>query len=252
MVSCDKNFVRISAQVVLILSLMGVCLIVHPKFHRLTWVIEPNPPESSYKMLPEVTKTMCLGYEQLVSDIFWLRFVQYVGDSEARQADQCKYAYAFLDMITTLDPHFIQPYWFAAFIVGSEMHRPDLAQLLIQRGIRANQDNWYLPYIAGINQYLFAHKELEAAKYYRMAARFPHAPPWLSRQAEILQAKIPSLVKEVNTWDTIYRNSTDPMVKERAKEHLAATWMRVFKVSPSEEIRKKARKALAELGVEVR
>lgn len=201
---------------------------------------------------PGAIRVFCLGHEQLAADLFWLKFVQYIGDSEARRTDRYDLAYDYLDIVTSLDPRFTQPYWFAAFTVGAEMKRPDLAQKLIERGIQANQNNWYLPFIAGINQYLFAHNETAAANYYRLASKFPDAPKWLGRQAEILQAKIPSLVKEVNTWDTIYRTSTDPLVKERAKERLAATWMRVFKVSPSEEIRKKARTALAELGVEVR
>lgn len=200
---------------------------------------------------PSKVKLFCLGYEQLAADLYWLRFIQYIGDGAERAKDKYAHAYEYLDLVTTLDPRFVQPYWFAAFVVGSEMKRPDLANTLIQRGMQANQDNWYLPFIAGINQYLFAHNETEAAKYYRLAAKFPDAPKWLGRQAEVLQAKIPSLVKEVNTWDTIYRSSADPLVKERAKERLAATWMRVFKVSPSEEIRKKARTALNELGVQV-
>lgn len=193
-----------------------------------------------------------LGYDQLLADMAWLSFVQVIGDSRVATKQDILIVYDYLDLITKLDPHFIKPYWFAAFTLGGDFHRPWMAQRLIDRGLAKHQDNWYLPYIAGINQYLFAHRETEAARYYRMAAKFPDAPKWLGRQAEILQAKIPSLVKEVNTWDTIYRNSTDALVKERAKERLAATWMRVFKVSPSEEIRKRARKALAELGVEVR
>ena len=213
--------------------------------------LEQSPHDSSL-LKPEVARILCFGNDQLAADIYWLRFVQYIGDSQGRQADKLQFAYEYLDLVTSLDPLFIKPYWFAAFILGSDMNRPDLAQKLIERGVRANQNNWYLPFIAGVNQYLFAHNEIEAARYYRMASKFPDAPKWLGRQAEILQAKIPSLVKEVNTWDTIYRTSSDPLVKVRAKERLASTWMRVFKASPSEEIRKKARKALAELGVEVR
>lgn len=192
---------------------------------------------------------LLLSDKRLSSDVYWLAFIQYIGNSEKKQTDV---VYKLLDRTTSLDPQFVQPYYFAAFTLGSELKRPDLAQRLIERGIHANQNDWCLPFIAGINQYLFAHNEGAAANYYRLAAKFPDAPKWLGRQAEILQAKIPSLVKEVNTWDTIYRTSTDLLVKERAKERLAATWMRVFKVSSSEEIRKKARKALAELGVEVR
>jgi hypothetical protein len=193
-----------------------------------------------------------LGYDQLLADFVWLSFVQDIGESRIPTKQDVLIFSDYLDLITKLDPRFIKPYWFAAFTLGGDFHRPRMAQRIIDRGLATHQDNWYLPFIAGINQYLFAHNEAEAAKYYRQAAKFPDAPKWLGRQAEILQAKIPSLVKDVNTWDTIYRTSADPLVKERAKERLAATWMRVFKVSPSEEIRKKARKALAELGVEVR
>ncbi len=232
----------------------AAALLLRVGLHEITNLESPISPHIPWdlQLKPNVIRNFCLGNEQLAADIYWLRFVQYIGDGDARRRDKYESAYEYLDLVTSLDPRFTQPYWFAAFTVGAEMKRPDLAQKLIERGIQANQNNWYLPFIAGINQYLFAHNETAAAKYYRLASKFPDAPKWLGRQAEILQAKIPSLVKEVNTWDTIYRNSTDPLVKERAKERLAATWMRVFKVSPSEEIRKKARTALAELGVEVR
>lgn len=232
----------------------GAATIAHLGLIRINEVCalsRPSEPKPIF-LKPEALKLICLGHEQLAADIYWLRFVQYIGDGPARHTDKYENAYDYLDLVTTLDPRFTQPYWFAAFVVGAEMKRPDLAQKLIERGIQANQDNWYLPFIAGINQYLFAHNETAAASYYKLAAKFPDSPKWLGRQAEILQAKIPSLVKEVNTWDTIYRTSTDQLVKERAKERLAATWMRIFRLSPSEVIRKRARKALAELGVEVR
>lgn len=216
------------------------------------------PPVQSFeiavsKIQPRILRASCFGFDQLVADLFWLSFIQVSATGSALpNSDKSLVAFRYLDLITFLDPLFVQPYWFAAFTVGSEMKRPDLAKKLIDRGIQANQNNWYLPYIAGINQYLFAHNEIEAAKYYRMAAKFPDAPKWLGRQALILEAKIPSQIKEINTWDTIYRTSDDPLVKQRAREHLAASWMKVFKLSPSEEIRKRARTALSELGVEVR
>ena len=239
---------------ILVLLTFAAVIVSHVGLVALTHETDFLVPSSREPILlqPEVVKLFCLGHEQLAADLYWLRFVQYIGDGQARRTDKYNSAYDYLNIVTTLDPRFTQPYWFAAFVVGSEMKRPDLAQTLIERGIQANQENWYLPFIACINQYLFAHNETGAASYYRLAARFPDAPKWLGRQAEILQAKIPSLVKEVNTWDTIYRTSSEPLVKERAKERLAATWMRVFKLSPSEEIRKRARTALAELGVEVR
>ena len=236
-----------------LLLLFCTCQLLHFKLQQKLHAAEPYRRSEFFVLVKANSLKLCsLGFDQLIADFYWLSFIQYFGSSAERLGDNSSLAFNYLDITTSLDPYFVQPYWFAPFTVGSEMNRPDLAKKLIDRGIQANQNNWYLPYIAGINQYLFAHNEIEAAKYYRMAAKFPDAPKWLGRQAQILEAKIPSQIKEINTWDTIYRTSDDPLVKQRAREHLAASWMKVFKLSPSEEIRKRARSALSELGVEVR
>jgi hypothetical protein len=185
----------------------------------------------------------------VIADVYWLAFVQYVGDTEARRRDHYKDAEHFIDLITTLNPNLIQAYYFAAFIIGAELHKPDIANSLIERGIRTNQDNWYLPFIAGINQYLYAHNEMAAAKYYRMAAKFPDAPQWLPRQAEILEARIPSIIKEINTWNNIYCSSKDAIVQDRAREHLLSLWMRVYKTAPNAVLKRRAAQQLHNLGL---
>ncbi len=37
---------------------------------------------------PEVVKLFCLGHEQLAADLYWLRFIQYIGDGNARRTDR--------------------------------------------------------------------------------------------------------------------------------------------------------------------
>lgn len=194
---------------------------------------------------------MTLGFDQLIADCYWLAFINYVGDGSAREQDHYRQSDDFLDLITTLDPYFVQPYWFTAFVVGSEQGQPARAQEIIDRGVTANPDNWYLPYIGGINLYLFAHKEVEAARYYRRASRYPDAPKWLARQADILEAKIPSQIKELNTWSNIYSSAQEGLVKEMAKEKLTEGWMQVFKRAPTDPIRRRAHAALKELGIDV-
>jgi hypothetical protein len=135
--------------------------------------------------------------------------------------------------------------------VGADQGRPDLADKILKRGIAANPDNWYIPYIAGLNQYLFAHNESEAAKYYLMAARFPEAPHWIGGQAKILALKIPSVIKEIRTWDYIYRSNEPPKVRQRAKEQLVKLWLVVFKNAGNKDIRDKARHALNDLDYEL-
>ncbi len=198
----------------------------------------------------EAVKLFSLGYDKLLADIYWLAFVQYIGDPLARTLDHSTCAYRYLDLITFLDPQFIQPYWFAAFTIGAEENKPDLAQKIIERGIENNRDNWSLPFIAGINQYLFAHNDVAAAKFYKMAAKYPGAPPWLARQAAILQARIPSFVKEINIYSNIYDSNGDALVRKRAHDKLISLWSQIYKLSPNEEIRKRAAKALSRLEYE--
>lgn len=197
-------------------------------------------------------RLVSLGFDKLLADCYWLSFIGYYGDSESRKQDRYALAGNYLDLITSLDPQFVQPYWFAAFCIGNDQKNPQRAAEILEKGIAANQDNWYLPFIAGFNQYMFAKNELGAAKYYRQASKYPGAPDWLERQAKILEAKIPSTIKEINTWTDVYQSISEEGLRQRAKEKLIRLWMSVYSKSPSEEIRKRARAELSELGVDLR
>ncbi len=192
-----------------------------------------------------------MGYEQLIADIYWLSFISYEGSGAQRSQDKYSKSYDYLNLITSLDPKFLQAYWFTAFSIGDEQRRPDLADQILQRGIKENPDNWSIPYIAGINAYLYWHDEAKAAKYYRMAARFPEAPRWLAGQAKILESGIPSIVKKIRTWDAIYRSNEPEKVRNRAKEQLIALWLAVFNSNAGKQIKERARQALIDLDYQV-
>ncbi|MBK7839346.1 MAG: hypothetical protein IPJ49_17080 [Candidatus Obscuribacter sp.] len=69
-----------------------------------------------------------LGYDQLLSDFYWLSFINYEGDGQGRALDKYALCSEYLDLITSLDPHFAQAYWFTAFSVGADQGRPDLGR----------------------------------------------------------------------------------------------------------------------------
>jgi hypothetical protein len=197
-------------------------------------------------------KLLSLGYDELVADCLWLQFIQYIGDKENRGNGRSDVAALMLDEITGLDPHFSQAYFFIASIIGGEQHDPDRADTLLQRGITANPDNWYIPFIAGVNKYLFAHDEIGAARYYRVASKFPSAPTWLSGQVQILESKIPSTVKSINVWQKISESSSEPAVKQRARFELCSLWVHVRNhAPPGSLVRKRAEAELEALGVNI-
>lgn len=210
-------------------------------------LLHTSSPEITLLPSKECVKAFALGFDDVIADIYWLEFIQYFGNSAARHRDNFRKAYDYLDLITSLDPHFVPAYYFAAFVLGQERREPQRAAELINRGISSNPDNWYLPYVAGINQYLYAHDDIKAAKYYRMAAKYPEAPKWLGRQAKILEAEIPSVIKVINVWDSIYASASDSTVKECARAKLLELWGRIYKTAPSNEIRNRAHSEMLKL-----
>lgn len=196
-------------------------------------------------------RLVSMGFDKLLADCYWLSFIVYYGDSEARKQDRYALAGNYLELITSLDPQFVQPYWFAAFCVGNDQKNLQRAAEILEKGIAANQDNWYLPFIAGFNQYMFAKDESGAARYYRQASKYPDAPAWLARQADILDAKIPSAIKEINAWNDVFYSVKEEGLKQRAREKLIRLWLDVYKRSPSEKIRMRAVESLGQLGVNI-
>ncbi|MBX9696389.1 MAG: hypothetical protein K2Z81_28635 [Cyanobacteria bacterium] len=189
-------------------------------------------------------RLVSLGFEQVIADYYWLQFIYYVGDSKARDLDHYEHADRYLDLITGLDPRIIQAYWFAAFTVGGDQKNPERAAELIERGLQANQDNWYLPYIAAVNQFLFARNTSEAARYYRMAAKYKGAPDWLERQATILDSNIPVLAKSANIWLNVFNSAEDDTIRERARITASKLWSVIYNTAPTDKIRIQARKVL--------
>jgi hypothetical protein len=247
-----SKVVKIGKFLILVIAIIstGYC---HIKLKEKLY--DQNVPTScNQTWLPSIAvmRLISLGYERLWADLYWLAFIQYIGDQEACLADKFSKSYNYLNLITQLDPHFVLAYWFAAFTIGSDMKRPDLADAIIARGIENNKNDWFLPYIAGVNQYLFAKNEAKAAKFYRMAAKFPDSPPWMARQAIILEAKIPSQIKEIGTWEAIYSSqSNNSLVKDTARTKLINLWLKIYKEAPSAPIKKRAKQKLNELGIDV-
>ena len=176
---------RLSCLALLLLALLGSMWARERSLSCLASSLKTTDSSlESSGLLPSArhARLLGLGYDQLMADLYWLAFVGYEGDTLSRGKDNYALCAPYLELVTGLDPHFIQAYWFCAFSVGADQKRPDLADKIIKAGIEANPDSWYLPYIAGLNAYLYGHDETKAAKYYRLAARFPEAPHWLAEQ----------------------------------------------------------------------
>ncbi len=203
------------------------------------------------QLLPSasIAQLFSLGYDRLLADFYWLGFVQYMG-APPNPSNRFQQAYQYVDLITTLDPRFSSAYWFGAWSIGYWQKRPDLADKILQRGIAALPGDWDMPFMGGVNQYLFAHDAKRAAHYYRQASLLPGAPEYLARQAIILASPIPEYEKRIRSLSTLYYSAKEANLKQSAYNELVGMLYKMYKEAPVETVRRGARDRLIKLGID--
>lgn len=169
-------------------------------------------------------KAMSLEYAPLAADLYWTRVVQYYGDKRARHDPNLDMLWPLLDVTTTLDPNLIPPYRFGSTFLAEPRprgaDRPDLAVEFLQRGIRANPDEWRLYEDLGFVYYFNARDSGKASAAFLEGSRNPKAGIWM----KILAAKIAEQgqTRETSTflWNEIYNSAANNDVKQNALTHL--------------------------------
>jgi hypothetical protein len=215
--------------------------------------IPPEIIDNSKQTLPsaESVKLCSLGFDKFLSDMYWLELVQYLGEWRERGKGFVS-TYDYVNLITSLDPYFEKAYWFGCWSIGYWQMRPDLAEKIIQRGMSYSPNDWFLPYIAGVNENIFAHDSKKAAAYYRRAAKLPGAPDFLNRQAEILESAVPELVKQWKSLAQLYESTNDKQLKESIKPQMASVLVAMYHEAPTQTIRDSALERLRNLGYDTK
>jgi hypothetical protein len=133
----------------------------------------------------EVLKRMVLGYDQLAADILWLNIVQVLGEPEARASDYEWLSHA-LDVVTTLNPHYVYAYDVGGVVLAELAGRVDWSNALLEKGLAANPEAWRLPFQLGFNAFFHQQDYVCAADYMALAARLPGRPAYVPELASRL------------------------------------------------------------------
>ncbi len=169
-------------------------------------------------------KKFSLGYEPLLADIYWTRSVQYYGDRVGVRGSKFDSLWPLLDITTELDPKMIVAYRFGAIFLAEPglggADRPDLAIVLVKRGIAQNPDNWELNADLGFLYYWWMRDYPASSQAYLVGSRNPKAPPWLGMMAARIAQKGGSIQTSRMIWSQIYDTTRDPTVRKRALEML--------------------------------
>jgi len=172
----------------------------------------PQPVADSnllYIRSGESLKRIALSYRSLLADVYWIRTVQHYGGTKRAQDQGRRYdlLYPLLDLTTSLDPQFDVVYRFGAIFLAepfpSGAGRPDQAIALLEKGLKAQPDDWDLAQQIGFIHYWWRHDYPTAADWFQRASTMPEAPAWLAAMAAVTLAEGGSFDSSRRLWQQV-------------------------------------------------
>jgi hypothetical protein len=169
-------------------------------------------------------KLMSLEYDPLLADIYWTRVIQYYGRKHAQQNADVQLLWPLLDISTTLDPHLMIAYRFGYLFLSEPppfgAGRTDLAEQLLQRGIRENPDEWRLYEDLGFLYYYNLKDYAKSSAAFLEGSKNPSAQLFM----KVLAAKILEQGDNRETsaflWQEIYNSAKNEDIRKNAMTHL--------------------------------
>ena len=169
----------------------------------------------------EYLKPAVIGYEQLVGDIIWLRAIQVIGEKVVTPQGY-DWVYHAMDIVTTLDPKFTYAYELGGVTLSVLGKRPDLSNMLLEKGVRENPTVWQIPFYIGFNNFFYLNNYEAAAEYMDKASKLPSHPSYLPKFAARLYVQAGNPNVALDFLARMYKETDDEKVKlaleQRIKE----------------------------------
>jgi tetratricopeptide (TPR) repeat protein len=190
-------------------------------------------------------KRITLAFNGVAADWYWMRSLQYLGrkivkyeDTHAGQFDlnhlsslDLRLLPSLLRMATTLDPQFLEPYYYGAVILP-DLNR-DEAISLLNYGIAANPDKWRLYQHLGYIYWQGRNFD-KASEVYAAGAKIPGVPPWMAAMSARMKAEGGAGQAAREMYIHLAEASDDPNVKDMVEKQL----MRLDSVEERDRIRR--------------
>jgi tetratricopeptide (TPR) repeat protein len=211
---------------IVVLGFVGIVLLAR-------WIDARRPApdavavdESLYLSGP-AAKRLSLAFNGLAADWYWMRSLQYVGRKVLSVPEDVvlddlsslnlKLLAPLLDNATTLDPHFLEPYEYAALVLPSV----DLNEAirLTNKGIAANPNAWRLYQHLGYI-YWQQHDYKTASEVYHRGAQIPGAPAWMEAMSARMQAEGGSRSVAREIYGRMYEQAGDLKIRDMAQRRL--------------------------------
>ncbi len=174
---------RTAARIALLALLLAVAVGAEMR-QRTIQRQDPLGRRLLYLPSAEALRVLSLGNPGLAADLVYLWSIQYY--SQYQPAEAFLYLDHVFDLITELDPHYLDAYRLGAMLFEMEAAgRPEAAAAAVRRlydkGLAANPDDWTLAEAAAWDAHLYFRDRAQALHYMEIGASRPGAPSRLKR-----------------------------------------------------------------------
>jgi tetratricopeptide (TPR) repeat protein len=159
-----------------------------------------------------------LGHRGLVSDLYWLSAVQYIGEPRADERGWEK-LFPLVDLVTDLDPRHGYAYQTAG-IVLSAAGRLDESNRILRKGMERGPPYWSFPFYLSFNHWFYLGDYAAGAEYAEIAARTPGASPNVAHLALSLRSKSGAPEQAVEMLRELRAAARDEATASRLDEQL--------------------------------
>jgi hypothetical protein len=189
--------------------------------------IRAAAPSVSWIRSPGLMQRVALSFDALAADVYWVRAVQYYGDTRLSKDTKKNYdlLYPLLDITTTLDPDFKIAYRFGAILLSEGYPggagKPVEAIALLEKGMKHAPTRWEYPYDAGFVEYWWNQDYPTASAWLQRASKVPGAPNWLPTVAARMLAEGGSRADARQLWTKIGENADQDWLRRAARRGIA-------------------------------
>ena len=220
-------------------AIAGIIKLQQPQLQQLSArdVASPEDQRQEALNLSLMARSPSFGLDNILADWAFLNFVQYDGDVATRKAVGYSLAPKYFEMMTRLDPRFVDSYVFLSSIMSYQMGMPNEAIALMDRGTSAltpkDHPKAFLVWrLKGLDQLLMVN-DLKASQFsYDQAGDWALASsdvsvrevgPIFKQTAEFIRTDPNNKTMLLWSWSAIYDQAVvtrDEVTQARAREML--------------------------------
>lgn len=201
----------------------------HSLLNSLVWENRAQIRESTsagYVIPSRFSRILAMGNKGILSDFLFLKASTFFGgrsgEGAALSHDDWQYFIETLDVVTDLDPYFVDPYFLAEGLLAWDAGLPEEANKIILKGASYRTNDWRLPFFVGFNYFYFLNDHAAATDFIMKASRMPGSPDYFPTLAARLAYYSGKSMPALLFLRQVIEESDDPLLRKRLAKRLLA------------------------------